>query len=229
MLEALKKTVCEANLMLKEYHLVIFTWGNVSAIDRETGLVVIKPSGIKYDGMKPSDMVVVDLDGNRIEGTYKPSSDTPTHLELYKAFSEIGGVVHAHSRWATVFAQAGRSIPALGTTHADYFYGTIPCTREMTMQEITGAYEKETGSVIVETFQGQNPLAVPGVLVHTHGPFAWGTDAEDAVHNAVVLEQVAFMAYHSLQLNGELSTMSQVLLDKHYLRKHGANAYYGQK
>ncbi|MGI6738732.1 MAG: L-ribulose-5-phosphate 4-epimerase [Christensenellales bacterium] len=229
MLEALKKTVCEANLMLKEYHLVIFTWGNVSAIDRETGLVVIKPSGIEYDGMKPSDMVVVDLDGNRIEGTYKPSSDTPTHLELYKAFSKIGGVVHAHSRWATVFAQAGRSIPALGTTHADYFYGTIPCTREMTMQEITGAYEKETGSVIVETFQGQNPLAVPGVLVHTHGPFAWGTDAEDAVHNAVVLEQVAFMAYHSLQLNGELSTMSQVLLDKHYLRKHGANAYYGQK
>jgi L-ribulose-5-phosphate 4-epimerase len=229
MLEALKKTVCEANLMLKEYHLVIFTWGNVSAIDRETGLVVIKPSGIEYDGMKPSDMVVVDLDGNRIEGTYKPSSDTPTHLELYKAFSEIGGVVHAHSRWATVFAQAGRSIPALGTTHADYFYGTIPCTREMTMQEITGAYEKETGSVIVETFQGQNPLAVPGVLVHTHGPFVWGTDAEDAVHNAVVLEQVAFMAYHSLQLNGELSTMPQVLLDKHYLRKHGANAYYGQK
>jgi L-ribulose-5-phosphate 4-epimerase len=229
MLEALKKTVCEANLMLKEYHLVIFTWGNVSAIDRETGLVVIKPSGIEYDGMKPSDMVVVDLDGNRIEGTYKPSSDTPTHLELYKAFSKIGGVVHAHSRWATVFAQAGRSIPALGTTHADYFYGTIPCTREMTMQEITGAYEKETGSVIVETFQGQNPLAVPGVLVHTHGPFAWGTDAEDAVHNAVVLEEVAFMAYHSLQLNGELSTMSQVLLDKHYLRKHGANAYYGQK
>ncbi|HHU03152.1 MAG TPA: L-ribulose-5-phosphate 4-epimerase [Christensenellaceae bacterium] len=229
MLEAFKKTVCEANLMLKEYHLVIFTWGNVSAIDRETGLVVIKPSGIEYDGMKPSDMVVVDLDGNRIEGTYKPSSDTPTHLELYKAFSEIGGVVHAHSRWATVFAQAGRSIPALGTTHADYFYGTIPCTREMTMQEITGAYEKETGSVIVETFQGQNPLAVPGVLVHTHGPFAWGTDAEDAVHNAVVLEEVAFMAYHSLQLNGELSTMPQVLLDKHYLRKHGANAYYGQK
>jgi L-ribulose-5-phosphate 4-epimerase len=229
MLEALKKTVCEANLMLKEYHLVIFTWGNVSAIDRETGLVVIKPSGIKYDGMKPSDMVVVDLDGNRIEGTYKPSSDTPTHLELYKAFSKIGGVVHAHSRWATVFAQAGRSIPALGTTHADYFYGTIPCTREMTMQEITGAYEKETGSVIVETFQGQNPLAVPGVLVHTHGPFVWGTDAEDAVHNAVVLEEVAFMAYHSLQLNGELSTMPQVLLDKHYLRKHGANAYYGQK
>ena len=229
MLEALKKTVCEANLMLKEYHLVIFTWGNVSAIDREKGLVVIKPSGIEYDGMKPSDMVVVDLDGNRIEGTYKPSSDTPTHLELYKAFSEIGGVVHAHSRWATVFAQAGRSIPALGTTHADYFYGTIPCTREMTMQEITGAYEKETGSVIVETFQGQNPLAVPGVLVYTHGPFAWGTDAEDAVHNAVVLEEVAFMAYHSLQLNGELSTMPQVLLDKHYLRKHGANAYYGQK
>ena len=229
MLEALKKTVCEANLMLKEYHLVIFTWGNVSAIDRETGLVVIKPSGIEYDGMKPSDMVVVDLDGNRIEGTYKPSSDTPTHLELYKAFSKIGGVVHAHSRWATVFAQAGRSIPALGTTHADYFYGTIPCTREMTMQEITGAYEKETGSVIVETFQGQNPLAVPGVLVHTHGPFVWGTDAEDAVHNAVVLEEVAFMAYHSLQLNGELSTMPQVLLDKHYLRKHGANAYYGQK
>lgn len=229
MLEALKKTVCEANLMLKEHHLVIFTWGNVSAIDRETGLVVIKPSGVEYDGMKPSDMVVVDLEGNRIEGAYKPSSDTPTHLELYRAFPEIGGVVHAHSRWATVFAQAGRDIPALGTTHADYFYGAIPCTREMTQQEITGAYEKETGNVIVETFQGQNPLAVPGVLVHAHGPFAWGTDAGNAVHNAVVLEEVAFMAYHSMQLNGELSSMPQVLLDKHYLRKHGANAYYGQK
>ncbi len=229
MLEALKKTVCEANLMLKEHHLVIFTWGNVSAIDRETGLVVIKPSGVEYDGMKPSDMVVVDIEGNRIEGAYKPSSDTPTHLELYRAFPEIGGVVHAHSRWATVFAQAGRDIPALGTTHADYFYGAIPCTREMTQQEITGAYEKETGNVIVETFQGQNPLAVPGVLVHAHGPFAWGTDAGNAVHNAVVLEEVAFMAYHSMQLNGELSSMPQVLLDKHYLRKHGANAYYGQK
>ena len=229
MLEALKKTVCEANLMLKEHHLVIFTWGNVSAIDRETGLVVIKPSGVEYDSMKPSDMVVVDLDGNRIEGAYKSSSDTPTHIELYKAFPEIGGIVHAHSRWATVFAQAGWSIPALGTTHADYFYGAIPCTREMTSKEITGAYEKETGSVIVETFRGQNPMAVPGVLVHTHGPFAWGTDAGTAVHNAVVLEEVAFMAYHSLQLNGELSSMPQVLLDKHYLRKHGANAYYGQK
>ncbi len=229
MLEALKKTVCEANLMLKEHHLVIFTWGNVSAIDRETGLVVIKPSGVEYDGMKPSDMVVVDIEGNRIEGAYKPSSDTPTHLELYRAFPKVGGVVHAHSRWATVFAQAGRDIPALGTTHADYFYGAIPCTREMTQQEITGAYEKETGNVIVETFQGQNPLAVPGVLVHTHGPFAWGTDAGNAVHNAVVLEEVAFMAYHSMQLNGELSSMPQVLLDKHYLRKHGANAYYGQK
>ena len=229
MLEALKKTVCEANLMLKEHHLVIFTWGNVSAIVRETGLVVIKPSGVEYDSMKPSDMVVVDLDGNRIEGAYKSSSDTPTHIELYKAFPEIGGIVHAHSRWATVFAQAGRSIPALGTTHADYFYGAIPCTREMTPKEITGAYEKETGSVIVETFRGQNPMAVPGVLVHTHGHFTWGINAEAAVHNAVVLEEVAFMAYHSLQLNGELSSMPQVLLDKHYLRKHGANAYYGQK
>lgn len=229
MLEALKETVCRANLMLKEHHLVIFTWGNVSAIDRDTRLVVIKPSGVAYDGMQPSDMVVVDLEGHRVEGAYSASSDTPTHLELYKAFPEIGGVVHTHSRWATVFAQAGRDIPALGTTHADYFYGPIPCTRKMTPKEIGGAYEKETGSLIVETFSSRAPLEVPGVLVHAHGPFAWGTDAMNAVHNAAVLEEVAFMAYHSLQLNEGTGAMQQELLDRHYLRKHGKNAYYGQK
>lgn len=228
MLEALKERVCRTNLMLKELGLVIFTWGNVSAIDRRAGLVVIKPSGVEYGGMRPADMAVVDLDGNRVEGDYKPSSDTPTHLELYRAFPETGGIVHTHSRWATAFAQAGRAIPVLGTTHADYFYGPIPCTREMTPQEIAGAYEKETGKVIAEAFQGANPMFVPGVLVHAHGPFTWGTDAENAVHNAAVLEEVAFMAYHAMQLHAGLPAMQQALLDKHYLRKHGANAYYGQ-
>lgn len=229
MLKELKKLVCKANLMLPKYGLVTFTWGNVSGIDREKGLVVIKPSGVEYDEMTPDDMVVVDLNtGERVEGSLKPSSDTPTHLELYKAFPSLGGIVHTHSRWATTMAQAGLGIPALGTTHADYFYGEIPCTRKMTPEEIAGAYEKETGTVIIERFKGINPADVPAVLVHSHGPFAWGTDPLNAVHNAVVLEEVAFMAWHDLALRPDLPVMQQELLDKHYLRKHGANAYYGQ-
>ena len=211
MLEELKRIVCEANLKLPEYGLITFTWGNVSGIDRESGLVVIKPSGVPYDGMSPEDMVVVDLEGKVVEGKWKPSSDTPTHVELYKAFPECGGIVHTHSRWATSFAQAGMDIPAMGTTHADYFYGDIPCTRPMTEEEITGEYEK-----------------VPGVIVYSHGPFAWGTDPMNAVHNAVVMEEVAFMDYHALMLNPEHRDIQQALLDKHYLRKHGKNAYYGQ-
>ena len=228
MLEELKKQVLAANLLLPKYNLVTFTWGNVSGIDRESGLVVIKPSGVSYDGMCLEDMVVVDLDGKVVEGKWKPSSDTPTHVELYKAFPNIGGVVHTHSRWATTFAQAGRAIPPLGTTHADYFYGPIPCTRRMTEQEIAGAYEKETGKVIVETFRDTDPADVPGVLVYSHGPFAWGTDAMNAVHNAVVMEEVAFIDWHAMILNPTLGPMQQTLLDKHYLRKHGKNAYYGQ-
>jgi L-ribulose-5-phosphate 4-epimerase len=230
MLEELKKIVCEANLELPKYGLVTFTWGNVSAIDRETGLVVIKPSGVDYDGMQPEDMVVVDLDGKVVEGKYKPSSDTPTHVALYKAFPALGGIVHTHSRWATTFAQAKMDIPALGTTHGDYFYGSIPCTRLMTPAEIAGEYEKETGNVIIETFRARNVDAaqVPAVLVASHGPFAWGKNAKDAVHNAVVLEEVAFMALNAIQLNPGLGAMQQELLDKHYLRKHGKNAYYGQ-
>ncbi|MBQ7542987.1 MAG: L-ribulose-5-phosphate 4-epimerase [Clostridia bacterium] len=229
MLDALKEQVCKANLQLPAYGLVTFTWGNVSAVDRERGLVVIKPGGVEYDTMRPQDMVVVDLAGGEVvEGHYKPSSDTPTHLALYRAFPGIGGVVHTHSRWATVFAQAKRGIPALGTTHADDFYGEVPCTREMTAAEIGGAYEAETGSVIVERFRGLDPAAVPGVLVASHGPFTWGRDALEAVHNAVVLEEAAFMAWHTMQL-GQTSPIPQALLDKHYLRKHGANAYYGQK
>lgn len=228
MLEELKKRVFEANLLLPKYGLVTFTWGNVSGIDREAGLVVIKPSGVDYDGMTPEDMVVVDLDGKRVEGRWKPSSDTPTHVALYRAFANIGGVVHTHSRWATSFAQAGMAIPALGTTQGDYFYGDIPCTRAMTDDEIKGEYEKETGNVIVETFRGKDPDAVPGVLVMSHGPFAWGSDPMNAVHNAVVMEEVAFMDYHALTLNPEHRGMQQTLLDKHYLRKHGKNAYYGQ-
>ena len=227
MLEELKKQVLEANLLLPKYNLVTFTWGNVSGIDRESGLVVIKPSGVSYDGMCLEDMVVVDLDGKVVEGKWKPSSDTPTHVELYKAFPNIGGVVHTHSRWATTFAQAGRAIPPLGTTHADYFYGPIPCTRPMTDEEINGEYEKETGTVILETV-GDNAMDVPAVLVHSHGPFAWGKDAMEAVHKAVVLEEVAFMAWHAMQLNPGLPRMQQELLDKHFLRKHGPNAYYGQ-
>ena len=230
MLEKLKKEVLEANLLLPRHGLVTFTWGNVSGIDRETGLVVIKPSGVEYDGMSADDMVVVDLDGNRVEGKWKPSSDTATHVALYKAFPALGGIVHTHSRWATSFAQAGRGIPAFGTTQGDYFYGEIPCTRKMTPAEIAGAYELETGNVIIETFKSReiDPAQVPAVLVHSHGPFTWGTDAMNAVHNAVVLEEVAFMAFHAMALTPGLPPMQQELLDKHYLRKHGANAYYGQ-
>ena len=224
MLEELKKTVCEANLLLPKHGLVTFTWGNVSGIDREKGLVVIKPSGVPYDGMQPEDMVVVDLDGKLVEGKWKPSSDTPTHVVLYKAFPECGGIVHTHSRWATTFAQAKKEISAMGTTHADYFYGAIPCTRPMTDREIRGEYEKETGNVIVETFADRNPADIPGVVVCSHGTFAWGTDPMNAVHNAVVMEEVAFMNWHAMVLNPELGPMQQTLLDKHYLRKHGKNA-----
>ncbi|TNF44263.1 MAG: L-ribulose-5-phosphate 4-epimerase [Bacteroidetes bacterium] len=227
MLEKLKVQVLHANLDLVKHGLVIFTWGNVSAIDRGTGLVVIKPSGVTYEKMKAKDMVVVNLDGEVVEGNLKPSSDTATHLYLYKKFANIGGVVHTHSEWATSWAQAGLSIPAIGTTHADYFYGEIPCTRKMTNAEIEGQYELETGKVIVETFKELNPDQVPGVLVNNHGPFAWGKSAGDAVHNAVVLEEVAKMTFRSLHLNSK-TTMDKALLDKHYLRKHGDGAYYGQ-
>ena len=229
MLEELKRQVCEANLLLPKYDLVTFTWGNVSAIDRPSGLMVIKPSGVPYDGMSAEDMVVVDLDGKVVEGKWKPSSDTATHLVLYRAFPQCGGIVHTHSRWATSFAQAGVGIAPLGTTQGDYFYGEIPCTRLMTPEEIAGEYEKETGNVIAETFQKMDPAAIPAVLVHSHGPFTWGKDAAEAVHNAVVLEEIAFMNFHALQLNPAQTRMQQELLDKHYLRKHGANAYYGQK
>lgn len=229
MLEELKQQVYQANLMLPRHGLVTFTWGNVSGVDREKGLMVIKPSGVAYEGMSPEDMVVVSLaDGQRVEGKWKPSSDTDTHLALYRAFPALGGVVHTHSRWATTFAQAGRSIPAMGTTQADYFYGDIPCTRKMTPTEIGGSYEWETGRVIIETLQGGDPMDVPGVLVHSHGPFAWGPDPMTAVHNAVVMEEVAFMDWHAMMLNPEAGRMQQELLDKHYLRKHGENAYYGQ-
>lgn len=230
MLENLKKEVYEANMLLTHYGLITFTWGNVSGIDREKGLIVIKPSGVEYDIMKPEDMVVVSLEtAEVIEGELNPSSDTPTHLELYKAFPEIGGIVHTHSRWATTMAQAGRGVHALGTTHGDYFYGEIPCTRKMTSDEIAGEYEKETGTVIIETFKDKNPNDIPAVLVYSHGPFAWGTDPKNAVHNAVVLEEVSFMAWHDLVINKDITPIQKELLDKHYLRKHGKNAYYGQK
>lgn len=230
MLETLKQQVLEANLLLPEYGLVTFTWGNVSGIDRASGLVVIKPSGVSYKGMTAEDMVVVDLTGKVVEGRLKPSSDTVTHLELYKAFANIGGVVHTHSRWATTFAQAGRAVEAIGTTHADYFYGAVPCTRLLTPEEIQRDYETETGKVIVETFTGLglDPDAVPAVLFHSHGPFCWGKSPAKAVENAVVLEEVAFMQYHALGLTPALGPMQQELLDKHYLRKHGKTAYYGQ-
>lgn len=236
MLEELKDKVCKANLDLVKHGLVIFTWGNVSAIDRSSGLVVIKPSGVSYDTMKPSDMVVVDLDGRLVEGELNPSSDTPTHLVLYRAFPEIGGVVHTHSTFATAWAQAGLDIPNIGTTHSDYFHEDIPCTRSMKKKEVFGEYEKETGNVIVERFNGMNPMDTPAVLVRNHGPFVWGTDADNAVHNAVVLEEVAKMGFVSMTLN--LSTldivnhspgMNRHLIEKHYSRKHGPNAYYGQK
>lgn len=231
MLEELKEQVCAANLLLPAHGLVTFTWGNVSGVDRERGLMVIKPSGVAYDGMTPEDMVVVSLTtGERVEGRYKPSSDTPTHAALYNAFPAIGGVVHTHSRWATSFAQAGRGVPALGTTQGDYFYGEIPCTRPMTPEEIAGAYEEETGNVIIETFRqrGIDPVQVPAALVRSHGPFVWGTDPMNAVHNAVVLEEVAFMDFHAMALNPGWQPMQQELLDRHYLRKHGPGAYYGQ-
>jgi L-ribulose-5-phosphate 4-epimerase len=229
MLENLKKMVLEANLELPKKGLVTYTWGNVSGIDRASGLIVIKPSGVPYEDLKIEHLVVLDLDGNVVEGKLNPSSDTPTHLELYRKFSEIGGVVHTHSRWATLWSQSGKGIPALGTTHADYFYGEIPCTRKMTDSEIKGEYELETGKVIVETFERINPVYVPGILVNNHGPFTWGKDASEAVHNAVVLEEVAMMAYYTCSLTPGISQINQVLLDKHFLRKHGANAYYGQK
>ncbi len=231
MLEQLKQEVFEANMLLPKYHLITFTWGNVSGIDRDKGLFVIKPSGVEYDQLKAEDMVVVDLKGKVIEGTLNPSSDTATHLVLYNQFPAINGIVHTHSPWAVSFAQAGVSIPAAGTTQGDYFYGDIPVTRAMTKAEIVTEYEKQTGDVIVETFarQGLDPSKIPGVLVNDHGPFTWGNSAKNAVHNAVVLEQVAMMTYHSLQLNPHNIRMDQNLLDKHFLRKHGANAYYGQR
>lgn len=231
MLEQLKQQVLDANLALPKHHLVTFTWGNVSAIDRESGRVVIKPSGVEYEGMQAEDMVVVDLaSGHVVEGNKKPSSDTATHLALYRAFPHIGGIVHTHSRHATIWSQAGLDLPAWGTTHADYFYGTIPCTRLMNKDEIEGDYEHETGEVIIETFAQRDidPMQVPAVLVHSHGPFAWGSNAADAVHNAVVLEECAYMGIFSRQLMPEIDSMQRALLDKHYLRKHGATAYYGQ-
>lgn len=230
MLEALKETVCEANLELFRRGVVLYTWGNVSGIDRARGLVVIKPSGVPYQGMQPSDMVVVDLEGRIVEGTLRPSSDTPTHLELYKAFPEIGGVVHTHSTHAVVFAQAGMEIPALGTTHADYFYGDVPVSRSLTRDEVQEAYEKNTGRVIVETVQetGREALDVPGVLVRNHGPFTWGKDPEEAVYHSVVLEEIAEMAWKTLQIN-PAAALPPYILEKHYQRKHGPQAYYGQK
>ena len=227
MLEELKKKVYEANMELPQYGLVTFTWGNVSAIDRKSGLFVIKPSGVDYHLLKPEDMVVMDCEGNKVEGKYNPSSDTPTHLELYKAFPEIGGVVHTHSTYATSWAQSGRSIPCYGTTHADYMYGEIPCARVLTQEEIDDGYEKNTGTLIIEIFKGRDVMAVPAVLCKNHGPFAWGKDAKEAVNNAVVLEEVAKMALFTEQLNREVEPAPQRIQDKHYYRKHGANAYYG--
>jgi len=231
MLEKLKEEVFLANLELVKQGLVIYTWGNVSGYDPDSKLVVIKPSGVDYDTMKQEDMVVVDLDGNVVEGNKRPSSDTPTHLELYKAYPHVRGVVHTHSAWATIFAQAGSTIDVFGTTHSDYFYGSIPCTRDLSNEEIIGHYEKNTGLVIIETIQesGKDPLDIPGVNVNHHGPFTWGTSPSDAVHNAKVMEEVAKMAFYTRQVNKDATVVSKELLDKHYLRKHGKNAYYGQK
>jgi len=226
-IEQLKNEVCQANLELVNHGLVRFTWGNVSGIDREQGLVVIKPSGVSYDEMQAEDMVALNLDGEVVEGKLKPSSDTPTHLELYRNFPNIGGIVHTHSEWATSWAQAGRSLPAFGTTHADYFFGEIPCTRDLTDEEVSRDYELETGKVIVETFTNLDPDALPAVLVKGHGPFSWGTSPGNAVHNAAVLEYVAKMAFRNLMLGND-KPIAQFLLDKHYLRKHGKDAYYGQ-
>ena len=229
MLEELKEKVCRANLDLVRHGLVIFTWGNVSAIDRQSGLVVIKPSGVSYDNMKPSDMVVVDLDGKVVEGDLNPSSDTPTHLVLYKDFPEIGGVVHTHSTYATAWAQAGIDLPNIGTTHADYFHDAVPCTADMSRPQVEGEYELETGNVIVERFKGLNPVHTPGVLVKNHGPFTWGKDAAQAVYHAAVLEEVAKMAILTLTIAPNAQPAPQHVLDKHFMRKHGPNAYYGQK
>ena len=229
MLEQLKEKVLQANLELVNKGLVLFTWGNVSAIDRESGLVVIKPSGVEYANMKASDMVVVDLDGNVVDGDLNPSSDTPTHLELYKSFKEIGGVTHTHSTFATSWAQSGQGIPFYGTTHADYFYGEVPCTRDLTEEEVKSEYEKNTGKVIIERFEGLNPIEVPGVLVKSHGVFTFGKDASGSVFNAVVIEEVAKMAYITKTLNPNITPAKSYVLEKHYLRKHGKNAYYGQK
>jgi L-ribulose-5-phosphate 4-epimerase len=229
-MDNLIKETLLANLELPKFQLVVFTWGNVSAIDRGRGLVVIKPSGVPYDQMEARHMVVVDLDGKVVSGTYKASSDTATHLEIYRRFPALGGIVHTHSRWATTWAQACQDLPAFGTTHADYFYGDIPCTRRLTRDEIADNYELNTGLVIIETFEKRNldPAAIPAVLVAGHGPFAWGTSAEEAVHHAVVLEECAMMAFHTRMLSPGLESLDQALLDKHYLRKHGKSAYYGQ-
>lgn len=231
MLKELKEKVYEANMLLPKYKLITFTWGNVSAIDREKGLIVIKPSGVEYDVMTPEDMVVVDLLGNKVEGKLNPSSDTATHVKLYKEFENIGGIVHTHSRWATIFAQAGKAINAYGTTHADYFFGKVPCTRDMIEEEIKDQYEYNTGVVIAEAFEALNPDYMPGVIVKNHGPFTWGKDAFDAVYNAVVLEEVAMMAFNTEILAGQngVDEMPDMLLNKHFLRKHGPEAYYGQK
>ena len=230
MLEQLKKEVYEANLFLPKYDLVTFTWGNVSGIDRKKGLFVIKPSGVEYDKLTPEDMVVMDLEGNKVEGRYNPSSDTPTHVVLYNRFPQIGGVVHTHSSWATSWAQAGRDIPCYGTTHADYIYGEIPCVRNLTREEIEEAYERNTGVLIADEFEarGKDPAAVPAVLCKNHGVFTWGKDTHEAVHNAVVAEEVAKMAARCEMLNPQVEPAPQELQDKHYYRKHGANAYYGQ-
>ena len=233
MLEELKQKVYEANMLLPAYHLVTFTWGNVSGIDREKGLFVIKPSGVPYEDLKPEDMVVIDLEGKKVEGEMNPSSDTPTHAELYRRFGDIGGVVHTHSRWATIWAQSGRDIPAYGTTHADYLYGNVPCCRDLTKEEVERAYELETGRVIASHFEdnGINPNHMPCVLARHHGPFAWGKDALEAVHNAVVLEEVAMMAWHTeaLQQEQPRENLPEYVKEKHFMRKHGPNAYYGQK
>lgn len=226
----LKNRVYEANLLLPKYNLVKFTWGNVSEIDRENSVIGIKPSGVEYEDLTPQDIVIVDLKtGEVLEGNLKPSSDTKTHLEIYRSFESVGGIVHTHSQWATIFSQMGEEIPALGTTHADYFYGCIPVTRPMTSSEIALNYEENTGKVIIETFNNLSYKDIPSVLVHSHGPFSWGKDAYNAVHNAVVLEEVAFMAWHSIIKINNLNNMQQELLDKHYLRKHGEKSYYGQK